>query len=345
MQSEETWMELHVLHRHGWSLSALAREFGLNWRTVKREVEAEGLRRYPQRVKPTALSPAQLAHVERRLTVCPSIRGPDLFAELQRDYGFGGSYPSFQRQLRGLRPAAVREPVVRFETAPGQQTQADWAHIGRFPLGDGLVELHALVAILGCSRAPAVRFATDCTRRTSLERLARCLDDLGGVTRELLTDRDPAFCIGSTSDGRAILAPEWVDAATLLGTVPKACRPYRAQTKSKVERMVRELKESFLAWLSGQPLPLRPTLADYDALARRWVGEVVLRRRHRTTRRIVGEAWTEERALLQPIPARVLHALGGDGPVTARPLVVDLTRRLHGEYVEARPLAEYEVAL
>ena len=36
MQSEETWMELHVLHRHGWSIAALAREFGLNWRTAKR---------------------------------------------------------------------------------------------------------------------------------------------------------------------------------------------------------------------------------------------------------------------------------------------------------------------
>jgi len=30
LQSEETWMELHVLRRHGWSISALAREFGLS---------------------------------------------------------------------------------------------------------------------------------------------------------------------------------------------------------------------------------------------------------------------------------------------------------------------------
>lgn len=84
-------MELHVLHRHGWSLSALAREFGLNRRTVKREVEAEVPRRYPERAKPTALTEAQLAHVERRLTVCANIRGTDLFGELQRDYGFAGS--------------------------------------------------------------------------------------------------------------------------------------------------------------------------------------------------------------------------------------------------------------
>ena len=36
LQSEETWMELHALHRHGWSISDLAREFGVNWRTARR---------------------------------------------------------------------------------------------------------------------------------------------------------------------------------------------------------------------------------------------------------------------------------------------------------------------
>lgn len=338
-------MELHALHRHGWSLSALAREFGLNRRTVTREVVAEGPRRYPVRAKPTALTEAQLAHVERRLAVCANLRGTDLFGELLRDYGFTGSYPSFQRQLRRLRPTVVRDPEARFETAAGVQTQADWAHLGLFPLGEDMVQLHAVVAILGCSRAPAVRFASDCTRTTSLERLVRCLDDLGGVTGEVLTDRDTAFCVGSTSDGRAILAPAWVDLAAVLGVVPKACRPYRAKTKGKVERMVRELKESFLGWLSGQVLPRQPTLADYDAFARRWIAEVVLRRRHRTTQRIVGEAWAEERASLTPIPARVLNILAGNGDATPPAVVVDLTQRLLGEHVEARSLHEYETAL
>ena len=78
MQSEGIQMELKVLHQHGWSISELAREFGLNWRTVKREVMSEEPRRYPERVKPTALTPAQQAHVERRLAVCPTIRGTDL---------------------------------------------------------------------------------------------------------------------------------------------------------------------------------------------------------------------------------------------------------------------------
>jgi hypothetical protein len=49
MKSGATWIELHVLHQHGWSFSALAREFGLNWRTVKREVTSQAPRHYPAR--------------------------------------------------------------------------------------------------------------------------------------------------------------------------------------------------------------------------------------------------------------------------------------------------------
>jgi transposase len=347
MQPGEVWMELHVLHKHGWSISALAREFGLNWRTVQRELASPGPRHYPERAKPTALTEVQLRQIERRLGVCPTVRGTDLHAELCREYGYTGSYPAFARHLRQLRPAQVRDPEIRFETDPGVQTQADWAHLGVWPLADGRVELHAMVAILGCSRAPAIRFATDCTRETSLERLVRCCDDLGGVTREVLTDRDPAFCIGATSDGRAILAPEWVDVSRVLGIVPKACRPYRAQTKGKVERMVRELKESLLPWLSGQVLPRTPTLADYDGLARRWITEVVLPRRHRTTQQIVGEAWAAERPLLVPIRPQLLSGLGGSAPAGALPPtpVVDLQQRRRGEQVQVRDLAEYEGAL
>jgi transposase len=335
-------MELKVLHAHGWSISALAREYGLAWNTVKREVTSEEPRRYPPRVKPTALSAAQLAHVERRLAMCPSIRGTILHHELCRDYGYEGSYPAFVRHLRPLRPQSEKEPLVRFETDPGAQLQTDWAHLGVWPLEDGTAELFALVAILGFSRVPAVRIATDHTRSTTLERFVWCLDDLGGVPKEILTDRDSVFCIGQTSDGKAIFAPDWVDLCGVLDVVPRACRPYRAKTKGKVERLVREVKESLLAWLTGQVLPASPTIADYDRLARHWREEIVLPRRHRTTRRIIGEAWTEERLLLRPVPPRLLHA---PAPPAPPPAVIDLSARRLGEEVEVRDLADYEVAL
>lgn len=343
MQSEDTWMELHVLHRHGWSIAALAREFGLNWRTAKRYATAGEPPRYRPRLRPAELSAAQLAHIERRLTAYPELRATVLLRELRDDYGYTASYTSLRRRVVELRPRDETEPEIRFETGPGIQTQGDWADCGTWPLGDGAAELHAYVAILGFSRMVAVRFAVDQTRPTTLDRIVRCVDDLGGASAEFLTDRDTALMNGSRADGRPIYAPEWVDVAALLGTRQRACRAYRAKTKGKVERIIREVKEDFLAWLTGQVLPERPTLAWYDEQARRWATEVVAKRRHRTTKQIVGEAWATERGLLTPVSRRLLARMGGQAtlvPVPA-PVRAPQTAAAAGEAVEVRPLAVY----
>lgn len=345
MQSEDVWMELHVLYRHGWSIAALAREFGLDWRTARKYAMAEAPPTYRPRAKPMELSPAQIAHVERRLAACPDLRTTVLLRELRDPVlGYAGSYTSLRRRVGSLRPAAGAEPVVRFETGPGVQTQGDWTDCGTWPLGDGSVELHAWVAVLGFSRMTAVRFATDMTRRTTLRAIVRTTDDLGGATAEYLHDRDTALVNGSRSDGSPIYAPEWVDTAALLGTRQRACRPYRAQTKGKVERAIREVKEDFLAWLTGQVLPDRPTLADYDAAARRWTTGVMAARRHRTTDRIVGEAWAEEKALLVPVTRRIIARFEGLETLPSLvPVPVPASPRsaFAGQAVEARPLAVY----
>ena len=336
-------MELHTLHRHGWSIAALAREFGLNWRTARRYALAPEPPRFRARVRPAELSAAQLAHVERRLAACPDLRATVLHRELREGYGYLGSYTSLRRRVVELRPRQTAEPEIRFETGPGIQTQGDWTDVGVWPLGDGAVELFAFVAILGYARMLAVRFATDKTRATTLRAIVRCVDDLGGASAEFLTDRDTALMNGSRADGSPIYAPDWIDVATMLGTRPRACRPYRAKTKGKVERVIREVKEDFLAWLSGQVLPARPTLAWYDAAVRRWTTEIVATRRHRTTKRIVGEAWAVERPLLTPVSRRVLAKV--EGLETLVPVALPATTRprlaVLGETVEVRPLAAY----
>jgi transposase len=336
-------MELHVLHQHGWSIAALAREFGLDWRTARRYATAPEPPRYRQRTQPAELTPAQLAHVERRLTACPDLRATVLLRELVDGYGYRGSYSSLRRRVVVLRPADTAEPELRFETGPGIQTQGDWTDCGVWPLAEGAIELYAFVAILGSSRMTALRFATDKTRPTTLRSIVRCVDDLGGATAEFLTDRDTALMNGSRADGSPIYAPEWIDTTALLGTRPRACRAYRARTKGKVERVIREVKEDFLAWLTGQVFPERPSLAWYDVMARRWATEVVAIRRHRTTRRIVGEAWAEERPLLTPVSRRLLAKAEGHETLVPVPAPVAGRARpvIGGETVEVRALSVY----
>ena len=52
MQSGETHVELKALRQHGWSVSDLAREYGLSRDTVRRELASEHPRGYPERAKP-----------------------------------------------------------------------------------------------------------------------------------------------------------------------------------------------------------------------------------------------------------------------------------------------------
>ena len=49
MQSGETHVELKALHQHGWSVSDLAREFGLSRTTVYKELASPGARTYRSR--------------------------------------------------------------------------------------------------------------------------------------------------------------------------------------------------------------------------------------------------------------------------------------------------------
>jgi len=82
---------------------------------------------------------------------------------------------------------------IQFEIIPGTQAQADRADLGLWPLGERLVQPYGVVAILGYSREPAFRFATDVTHRTTLDKLVWCLHDLGGVPFETPIDRDSAL--------------------------------------------------------------------------------------------------------------------------------------------------------
>ncbi len=115
-------------------------------------------------------------------------------------------------KVAGSNPVGRANAILDPRRAPPQVSRAGTTTSYLSPL------TWAFVVILGFSRIVAARFATDKSRPTTLERIVRCVDDLGCATSEFLTDRDSALVTGSRSDGSPIYAPEWVDIAALLGT-------------------------------------------------------------------------------------------------------------------------------
>ena len=87
------------------------------------------------------------------------------------------------------------------------------------------------------------------------------------------------------------------------GYLPKACRPYRAKTKGKVERPFRYVREDFFLARAFR------NLGDLNAQFTQWLDQVANRRLHGTTGRIVVEHFAEEQPTLKQLPAGPFNAV------------------------------------
>ena len=118
---------------------------------------------------------------ERLAATAPDLIPAKVLFDEIRDHGYGGGYTMVKVFVATFKPAPKPEPVVRFETAPGQQMQFDWATIRR-----GRNRLSVFVATPGWSRAAYVEFVTDERVETLIACHERVFLAFGGVPREVL---------------------------------------------------------------------------------------------------------------------------------------------------------------
>jgi transposase len=295
------------LARQGLGVSAIARRTGHDRKTVRKYL-ARGLE--PATYKPRTPVPSLLgpfeAYLRERVTRFPDLTGRRLWREV-RDLGFPGGYATVTDFLRTVRPAA--EPLFerRFETPPGRQAQVDFAFFKvaftDTPGPERVVWLFSLV--LGHSRLMWARFVP----RQDLATVLRChvaaFQALGGVPEQILYDRMRTAVLGEADEKGIAYNTKLLALAAHYGFLPKACRPYRAKTKGKVERPFRYVREDFFLARSFRDLD------ELNAQFAQWLDQVANRRRHGTTGRIVAEHFAEERAALRPLPAGPFNAVLG----------------------------------
>jgi transposase len=115
------------LHRQGVSVTSIARQSGLDRKTVRRYIERglEPPSYGPRAPRPTLLDPF-MGFLRERVKTYPGLTGARLLREL-KDLGYAGGYTAVTDFLRDVRPTADPRFEVRFETAPGEQGQVDFA--------------------------------------------------------------------------------------------------------------------------------------------------------------------------------------------------------------------------
>lgn len=291
----------------GMSKRALASKLGIGRRTIHRWIASGELDReldddavrYKKRPALTRKLDRYKGIIHTRLDAFPSLSSVRLYDELQAA-GYEGGYTQVKEYVRQVRPPTV-EPVVRFETLPGHQAQVDFAHFN-FPWG----RRYALLLVLGYSRLLWLRFFKRQDMRTLFEGLEQAFRFFGGVPRELLFDQMRAVIVADNrlEGGALVENAEFLRFAHHWQFRVRACRPYRAQTKGKVERSIRYVRGNFVYG--------REFIGDddLDAQLSLWLRDVANVRKHRTTNQRPSERFErDEKPALNPLAERPYSSL------------------------------------
>jgi len=298
---------IHKMLKDGLSKSAIARKLDINRDTVAKYAKLpEGyipvIKREPVEttVDPYLPNIARMLEEAHKLGV--SIPNTSIYDEIAK-LGYRGS-------LRWMKDIMLRyelrqkvkdeEPLVRFETNKAQQMQVDWVE---FPKDN----LSAFVATMGYSRASYVEYVTDEKVDTLIKCHMNAFSYFGGVPHEALYDNMKTVISkrNAYGYGKHKFNEQFRDFAQKhCGMDLKVCKPYRAQTKGKVERFNHYFKYSFhnMFKVRLSMMGYKITLENANAAVMDWLDFTANARIHQTTLHRPFDLLAEEQLQLLPLP-------------------------------------------
>lgn len=210
--------------------------------------------------------------------------------ELKKEHGIDVTLRCVQKAVAPFRRelAVCAKATVRFETPAAHQLQADFGE-RRVLIGGVQHRVHFAVLTLGFSRRCYVQ-AFSCEKQINwLRAMEAAFYRFGGVPQQLLVDNARAL-VTHHGEQEVQFNPTFKAFCDFWGLTPRACKPYRARTKGKVENGVKYVQRNALA---GH------TFSDWDALhahLKWWMDEVADKRVHGTTGELPLERFEREEA-------------------------------------------------
>ena len=338
MVDQERWAEIRRLfHEERLSISEIGRRLDLDRKTVRRSLRQTTWHPYQRAVVAETLLTAHADFVrDRAPQVGYSAR--ILYQELRARRSYTGSYETVKRFVAPLREVQMQAErgLLRFETPPGQQSQIDWGQ-ATVSFRAGASVIHVFVLTLGFSRRGFYHACADERLAQFLEAHERAFAHFGGHTREHLYDRPRTVCYADER-GRRLWNPTFKAFADYWGFEPRVCRPYRAQTKGKVESGVKYVKRNFL------PGRTFVDVVDFQAQLDEWNATIADQRRHGTTHELPIARFEREREHLVPLAdqrgfqqeARVSRIVAEDFLVSFDANRYSVPFRLIGQRVEVQ---------
>ena len=285
----ESWMDIRSDRQKGMSYVEPGKKYHMDPRTAKRYVQPPQKPEYTlTQPKPTKLD-AYKQQIDQWLEEAPysAVR----ILEKLQEQGFDGKYSIVKEYVRGKKMDLDEKATVRFETMPGKQGQMDWGFFeDHLVYEDGKwKKLYCFLMILGYSRMRYIEFVTDMSTNTLIRCHQNAFRYFGGYPEEILYDNmKQVVSKRLLKQEDSTLNRQFEDFAGFYGFKPILCRPYRGQTKGKVERTVQFVRDNFMVGIKYENLP------DLNGQAQAWCNKVN-GKVHATTNEIPFERLKSER--------------------------------------------------
>lgn len=233
---------LHIMSETKPNYAAIAKQFNCDYRTVKRYYEL-GLENkldnicQSRKTKSTLLDD-YIQIINEKLSLGCS--GKSIYYFISKK-GYEGSYTTVKRYCRKERENKVQKATIRIETSPGLSAQVDWKESIRMISCTGEVfYVNIFLYVLGYSRMKYLKLTIDRKQKNLFECLYEAFSYTGGVPQEIWFDNMKTVVDrGKTQFTRVVFNEKFRSFSKDCGFIPIACRPFRPQTKGKVEALAR----------------------------------------------------------------------------------------------------------
>ncbi|MEV5321718.1 IS21 family transposase [Streptomyces sp. NPDC052687] len=308
------WLELRRyrgLYESGAiSLSEIAKETGLNRRTVRKYLSGQAPVAPPRRAangRPRKRVVDEVAPlIDAMLRAEITIKGAVIHERLVQEYGFTGNYQRVKLYVQEARPRIAEELGIapdelaglhrRFEVIPGAQAQVDWGDEGKILAHVGIPKVYSFHMVLSYSRDPFCCFTTSQDMATFFDCHRQAFAHFGGVPMSIVYDRTKTVVRRHVAPGDAVpLHPEAVAFAGHYDFDIDVLAAYRPTGKGRVERQVDIVRDHVLA---GRAFA---SLEEMDSAFMAWV-PMRRARTHRTHGEVIGLRAVRDHMALRPLP-------------------------------------------
>jgi transposase len=289
----ETFARIKHLHEQkGLRAAQIARELGLDERTVRRRLAAQQFLPRKSVRRPSKLDPFKDT-VVKMMESYPYSAAQVL--QRLREEGFAGGYTAVKEFVRKVRPKREKA-FLKLAFAPGECAQVDWGSYCSIRVGETTRRLSFFVMVLCYSRRMYVEFTVSQTMEHFLACHQNAFLAFGGVPARIMVDNLASAVLKRPRGEAPVYNPKYLDFARQAGFTISACGVAKGNEKGRVENGVGYVKKNFLA---GAELP---DFAAINPAARIWLDTVANVRLHGETRKKPVEMFLDELPHLLPLP-------------------------------------------